>query len=281
MRIKFLLFLVLLALASSGCSRMIAGRFASSMQATMEEQNDIDQVYEGLPALLLLQESILGPHPDEKILLAAVRGESSFAELLDVYGEKQRAALHAQKGAAYACKLLDRGLSLPDSCTVPLPAFDAALAKAGNDAVPALFWGASALGTDMKMQQGAPQSLARLPRILAVMNRLLQTAPDFYHGGPLLFLGYYYGSLPVMLGGKPEESKAYFERALEITHRRFLLAQVLYAESYARQVLDRPLFEKLLHEVLDAHIDAPEVRTANALARKKAQDLLSRSDQFF
>ena len=167
----------------------------------MERQDDIDMLYQGIPALLLLQESMLPPGTaNEALLLAATRGESGYAELLEAYGEGERARQHARKGAGYACRLLDLRLGLADACSASLPAFRAALAAAPQDAVPALFWSASALGTDMREEQGSPGSLILMPKILAVMNRLVETAPTYYHGGPHLFLGYYYGSLPVMLG---------------------------------------------------------------------------------
>lgn len=113
------------------------------------------------------------------------------------------------------------------------------------------------------------------------MTRLAATSPSYYYGGPHIFLGAFYGMFPPMLGGNPAKSRAHFEEALKINHRRFLLTQVLYAESYARQTLDRNLFENLLKEVLHADIKDPDLQSANALAKKKAALLLQQADRYF
>lgn len=284
MKAKFILFLLLsLMLTTSGCAGMIASRLADSMQSTMERQSDIDLLYQGLPSLLLLQEAMLNEQTDNAtLLLAAARGESGYAEILEVFGEQDRARQHASKGAGYACRLLSSSLALPDACTAQLPFFEAALGQTTAEEVEALFWSATALGTNVRVEQGSPRSLILMPKILAVMKHLLDKAPTFYHGGPHFFLGYYYGSLPVMLGGNSELSRSHFERALEISDRRFLLIQVLYAESYARQTFDRQLFATLLTEVLEANLESNEkLLAANALAKKKAQLLLEQVDQLF
>jgi hypothetical protein len=280
---KFLLFLLLpLFFLLSGCASMIAFQFTDPVQQTIERQEDLDLLYHGLPSLLLLQESMLLDQPDSSSLLqTAVRGESSYAELLKTYGETDRARQHAQKGAAYACRLMSLSLSLPHSCSADLKDFNASLQQAGSAAVGPLFWSASALGTSMRLEQGSSRSMILIPRILAIMNRLLQLDAAYYYGGPHLFLGYYYGSLPVMLGGRPEESRRHFEEALRLGKRKFLLAQVFYAESYARQTLNRQLFEDLLKEVLSANIEIPELGAVNALARRKAESLLKQEDQLF
>lgn len=261
---------------------MIASQFNNPVQQTIERQQNLDFLYHGLPSLLLLQESLLLDQPDSPdLLLAAVRGESSFAELLNTYGEAERARQHAQKGAGYACRLMSLSLFLPHSCSADLEDFNASLRQAESASVGPLFWSASALGTNIRLEQGSSQSMIMIPRIIAVMNHLLQLDAAYYYGGPHLFLGYYYGSLPVMLGGRPEESRRHFEEALRLGNRKFLLAQVFYAESYARQTQNRQLFENLLKEVLSAHTEIPELGAANALARRKADSLLKQEDQFF
>lgn len=277
-----LFLLPLLLLLQNGCVKMIASRFEAPMQATMERQDDLDLLYQGMPTLLLLNETILADYPnDESLLLNSVRAESSYAEMLEVYGEKKRARLHAIKARNYACRLLNRSLSLPDACTANLEVFSSTVASADKNRTGSLFWAAEALATDMKLEQGSPEAAALLPRAQTIMTRLVVIAPDYYYGSPHIFLGTLYGMFPPMLGGNPAKSKAQFEEALKINHRRFLLTQVFYAESYARQTLDRQLFENLLHEVLAADIKDPGLQSANALAKKKAAQLLQQVDQYF
>jgi hypothetical protein len=83
-----------------------------------------------------------------------------------------------------------------------------------------------------------------------------------------------------MLGGNPESSRRHFERALEISHRQFLLIQTTYAETFARNTLDRNLHNRLLHEVIDFPLaSAPAFALANQIAKKKAARLLA--DDYF
>jgi len=76
---KIPLFLLpLLLLLPSGCARMVVSRFEAPMQATMERQNDLDLLYQGMPTLLLLNETLLADYPtDPGLLLNSVRAESS------------------------------------------------------------------------------------------------------------------------------------------------------------------------------------------------------------
>ena len=57
---------------------------------------------------------------------------------------------------------------------------------------------------------------------------------------------------PASLGGKPEEGKANFEKALALSQGRNQMVRVLYAQFYARLVFDQQLHDKLLNEVLAA-----------------------------
>lgn len=107
------------------------------------------------------------------------------------------------------------------------------------------------------------------------MQRVLELDEYYFNGGPHLFMGFAYGSRPPMFGGNPAKSKEHFEKALAAYKRRFLLGLVLYAQSYAVQNQDKPLFESLLNEVLTTSADVfPEQRLANELAKLKAKWML-------
>ena len=82
-------------------------------------------------------------------------------------------------------------------------------------------------------------------------------------------------------GGNPEKGKEYFERALELTDRKFLLIQYNYARSYAVQTNDRALFERLLREVIDAGDISNDNRLPNKIAARRARRLLAQADEIF
>jgi hypothetical protein len=67
-----------------------------------------------------------------------------------------------------------------------------------------------------------------------------------------------------------------------LTGGKFLMTYVYYARSYAVQIQDEALFEELLTTVEKASLDIlPEFRLANAIAKKKAQLLLSKKSDLF
>jgi tetratricopeptide (TPR) repeat protein len=117
---------------------------------------------------------------------------------------------------------------------------------------------------------------------MAMMEFVRQTDPTYYYGGPYLILGTMEGSMPQVLGGKPEKAKEYFERALSINGGKFLLTYVYYAKTYAVQMQNQELFESLLKKVEDASPDIlPDARLSNAIAKKKARLLREHMNDLF
>jgi hypothetical protein len=112
------------------------------------------------------------------------------------------------------------------------------------------------------------------------MSRLLEI-DESYEGGVIhLFFGGYYAAKPALFGGKPELSRIHFEKALELSKRRFLLIQTTYAATLARQTGDKELYGRLLQEVLSFPLDsAPEFALSNRIAVKRARRLLA--DDYF
>jgi hypothetical protein len=60
------------------------------------------------------------------------------------------------------------------------------------------------------------------------------------------------------------------------------MADVYYANYYARQALDKDLFISTLQTVLAAPVGAvPELTLLNTVAKKKAKELLTRVEEYF
>jgi len=87
--------------------------------------------------------------------------------------------------------------------------------------------------------------------------------------------------LPPTLGGKPDIAKKHFDRAIEISNGRNLMAKVLYAEKYARLLFDRELHDELLKQVVESDTGENDQILINTLAKQKAQALLIDSDDYF
>ncbi len=85
-----------------------------------------------------------------------------------------------------------------------------------------------------------------------------------------------------MLGGNPDKAREHFQRCIEISEGKFLLAKVYYAQYYAAPTLNEKLFEETLNEVLDAPQDVlPDYELLTSLAKKRAQTLLQNKEEFF
>jgi glucose-6-phosphate-specific signal transduction histidine kinase len=87
--------------------------------------------------------------------------------------------------------------------------------------------------------------------------------------------------LPPTLGGKPELAKKHFDRAIELSNGKNLMAKVLYAEKYARLLFDRELHDELLQQVIDADAGSSDQVLINTLAKQKAAELLLDGDDYF
>ena len=273
-----------IALATlSGCASMIVDPLVSPIEHSLEQQQDLDLLHDGAPTLLLMIDGFLAKAPnDRKLLISGTKAYASYALLLEQYGETAQALRCAERGKTLACRLLTSIPAMTGYTETPPDEMKALLARVNTNNIAPLFWGAYGWASWVRLQQGSPAALAALPRIEQIMSRVVELDESFHYGSAHLFLGAMFGSKPVLLGGNPKASLAHFEKALTLAHRKFLLTQVAFAETYARQVFDRALFKNLLEEVLASSLDdAPALKASNSLAKVKAKQLLERIDEFF
>jgi tetratricopeptide (TPR) repeat protein len=229
-------------------------------------------------------DGLIAEHPDNrKLLLTATQGYSSYASALYELGEVERAAALSIKARDYGIALLCLKPSFLQEILHPqLESFAGCQVSFQKTNVPSLFWAGYGWATWIRFQDGAPAALADLPKVEQIMLRVIDLDETYYYGAAHIFLGYYYGSRPEMLGGNLEKSRSHFERALQIADRNFLLAQVSFAESYARLSFNRELFKDLLTEVLNhPQKNDSDLVTSNQLARSRARTLLAQIDDFF
>lgn len=256
--------------------RVTAGALERGAPALRREP-DPRLAREALPGQLKLLEALLENDPGNPALLAALaEGFAGYAFLFVEDEDPARAAgLYRRAGGYGARALKGLGDSAPE-------AMRAALAEAGKEDVPALYWTAMAWAGWANLDKNDPDALAALPKAARLMERVLELDPGFQHGGPDLFFGVYYAARPRIAGGDPEKARAHFEAALARAGRRFLTAQLLYAKFHAVATLDEELFRRLLEEALAADPAAlPEARLANEVARIKSRTLLERTDELF
>jgi hypothetical protein len=175
-----------LALVLGGCAAIAqraADRFSTNLGRAILNQDDPATVRDGLPAYLLLLDGMI---------------EGDYA---------RRATCIDRAGL---CAALER----------PFPEFETALQR--EDDVPALFALAGAWATWIQAHSEGYEAIADIPRVEAILRRVVQLEPAHDRGMPWVYLGVLGSLRPEAVGGRPEQGRDAFERALAISQQRNL-----------------------------------------------------------
>lgn len=282
---SYRLCLTLLALlALNGCASLASsatGRLADNLSGAILNQDDPETVQAGMPSYLLLIDSLIEGDPqNENMLLAGSKLYGAYAAAF--VKEPARARRLANRARDYA----DRALCVHDAklCKLlaqPFDGFAAAIAQLKKEDVPLLFTAASAWTGWIQANSSDWNAIADLAKVKAAMARSVELDENYSHGQGHLYLGVFATLLPPALGGKPEEGRTHFERAIQISGGRDLIAKVEYARRYARGIYDRELHDRLLQEVLAADAAEPGLTLSNTLAKRQAQELLDSAESYF
>jgi len=246
------------------------------------EEPDPELAKDSMASQLKLLEAFIKNEPDNATLLVlASQAFGGYAFLFIEDTQPDRAREFYLRGRAYGLTLLSKNKAFRKLETRSLGQLEKALNSVGDDDIPALFWTAYNWAGWINLSKNSPDAVAGLPKVAAIMRKVQELSPGFYHGGPNLFLGSYYSALPRMMGGDPAKSKEYFETAWKDSSSHFLMAKVLEAKYYAVAIQDKQLFTKLNSEVLTATDATPDVRLANEVAKLKAKQLLEKINELF
>ena len=281
-RFRFVVLLGACALcACANVMRRATSQFADNLTTAILNEDDPGTVRDGVPAYLLLVDGMIQGDPENVgALLAGAKLYDSYAGgFVEDGARTQRLAERAYGYAKRALCLRDTEL-----CTAldaPFDAFQAALAKTNADNLDVLYGFASAWASRIQVNTGDWNAIADLPKLQSLLLRVVSLDAHYDNGGAYLYLGVINSIRPASLGGKPEEGKAYFDKALELSAGRNQMVRVLYAQFYARLVFDQALHDKLLNEVLVADPVAPKLTLINTLAQRKAKALLESGKDYF
>jgi hypothetical protein len=273
---------ILLIFGAGGCASLVMNSLLKPTVANLQRQTDLDLVCDGTPAFLLMIDSLLVSEPNNvKIVASGVQAYVAYTAALDACGRHGRSVQVSEKAKQYGVKLLSLLGHFPGHSGDSL-AFTSYFSEVDDDQVSYLFWGGYGWATWIGYQGGSPESMIDLVKVEKIMLRVVEVDESCYQGAAHIFLGAYYGSRPTLLGGKLEESRKHFEKALLLCKRQFLPALVAYAETYAKMTFDRQLFSALLQEVLDFPIsNNPEQALVNQVAKRNARKLLDSIDTYF
>jgi hypothetical protein len=202
----------------------------------MDREESTRAVREAAPALLKQLDGFIAMSPHNAALLedgAMMNATFAFA-FIEEEDPKWAKILYA-KARGYGLRaLLERDEGLAKALDGPEPKLRERLGtlEARDDAIPALFWTTFAWGGEINVSRSDQRLIADLPKVLAVMERFVKIAPDFYHAGPHLFLAVYYSSRGSALGGDVKKSLFHFDEVRRITGGRYPMRDVLYARYY-------------------------------------------------
>ncbi len=281
---RSLVLLAPLLLLLTGCASLLnstTGRLAGGLSTAMLNENDLDTVRDGAPAYLLLVDGLIEGDPkNENLLMTGARLYSAYASVFVT--DTERAQRMTDKARDYGARALcQRDKAVCQARSKSYDDFVAALNGLPRDAVPALYTYAAAWAGWIQVHGSDWTAIADLPKVEAAMRRVVVLDESYDRGGAHLYLGVLNSLRPPALGGKPKEGQAHFLRAIELSGGRNLMAKVQYAEKYARLVFDRPLHDRLLHEVLAADATEPGFTLINTLAKQQAKKLLASANDYF
>ncbi|MEA3465612.1 MAG: TRAP transporter TatT component family protein [Thermodesulfobacteriota bacterium] len=269
---------LLLAVLLSGCGLSKVG---SNLSKALLNHDDPALIKAGAPAYLLLIDGLIEGDPDDGDWLR------SGAKLYTVYAaafvdEPARARRLSTRAFDYG----QRALCAEDSagCGLvrqPYAAFKNSVQDFDDDELPALFSFTTSWLVWAQAHKDDLSVVAAVPKIELALQRILQLDEGYENGRPWLYLGMLYSLRPPSLGGKPQQARDCFERALLLTGGKDLSVKVAYARYYARLVYDRELHDRLLYAVRNAQPKVEGLTLMNILAQQEAQQLLVSAEEYF
>jgi hypothetical protein len=258
-----------------------ASGLADNLSAAVLNQNDPETVRDGAPAYLLLLDSFLEGSPDDPALLSAA------AALYATYGtvfadDPARASRLTARARDYSTRALCE--SYRPSCDwsgMLFEDYQQTLPGLGAKHADVVFsHGLSSLAY-IRAHSADYAAIALLPYSEALFVRYLEINDGSDDGAIHTYLGILNTLLPPALGGKPEEGREHFERAISLSGGTDLSAKVEYANGYARLLYERELHDRLLNEVMASDPEVPGSTLLNVLAQRQAVELLESADDYF
>jgi len=276
--------LAVISIVPTGCATIAASagdKMADNLSAAILDQDDPELVREGMPAFMLLLDSMVRSSPDNPDTLG------SAALLYAVYGiafvdDPDRArtltARARDYGARALCAREDRACDLD---LLDFEGYAAVIEQLGSRDADALYSYSVGYLSYIRTHSADFNALTGLPKAELALNRLLVIGAGDNAGSVNMYLGILNTLRPPALGGKPEVGREHFETALVLTGDRDLSIKVEYARGYARLMYERELHDRLLNEVLDAESRQEGFTLVNRLAQQQAKDLLASANDYF
>jgi tetratricopeptide (TPR) repeat protein len=277
--------LICLPMSCATSKTLTVGATASLLEDVAKSayrQSDLRLIREGMPAYLMLISGMVEAVPDnENLLINAVQAYASFASAFVQEKDQEYARVLYAKAKDYALKAL-RQIGFNNPVASEFDNFEKTLQTLGKKDVPYIFWAASCWGNWISLNQRSMEAMAELPRVEAMMKRVLELEEGFYYGGAHIFMGILEASRPKIAGGDLNKARNHFLKAIELGRGAFLMAYVYYADYYAKKTFDKALYVSTLETVLNTPADSmPDLTLLNTVAQARAKTMLNEANDYF
>jgi tetratricopeptide (TPR) repeat protein len=247
------------------------------------EECDSELAKTAIPANLKLMEGLLKNDPENRQILATLSmGFTGYSMLFVEDVDPERASMLYRRARDYGIKALGNKGSGLMRAQKRTQEFLASLKEIGKGDLEALLWTAVSWNAWIYLNLDKPEAIAQVSASQACLERVMEIDPNYFQGLPQILMGVSLSARSPMFGGDVEKAKVYFNTALQLTQRKFLLGQYLFAKYYAVRVQDKKLFIGLLREVVSADPrELMDVCLINAVTQQKAKRLGEMADEFF
>ena len=284
MRTTGILVLALAGALMSGCASLVsnaASGLADSLSSGILNNDDPETVRAGMPSYMIMMDGFVHDNPDNPAMLgAAANLYASFGAVF--VDDPARASRITSRGREYAL----RGICITyePACNWRKLTYDEFVATLdgleAQHAEAAYLYSFATLAY-LRAHSSDWNSLAELPQAEALVKRYLEITGDAAKGSAHMYLGVMLTLRPPALGGKPEEARVHFEKAIEMSGGRDLSAKVEFAKGYAKLLYDRELHDRLVAEVLESDPYADDLTLTNVLAQQEALLLQANANDYF
>ena len=254
-----------------------------NIAASVFEECDLELAENAIPANLVLMEGLLKNDPWNKQLLTTLSiGFNGYSMLFVEDDNPDRASKLYLRARDYGISSLgNKGVGMKNP-GIKIEDLQVKLKAMGKKEFEALFWTAISWNAWINLNLDKPAALAQLGLSQACLERVMEIDPNYLHGLPYILKGVSLSARPKMFGGDVKQARNYFEKALELSDRKFFLAQYYFARYYAVMAQDKQIFFKLIQEIINENpYELKDVCLLNRAVQLKAKRLKKVADEFF
>ncbi len=292
----FIIIAALLLVASSGCSlkKIVINSSALFMDDVVDQflaESDLEFAREAGPANLKLLDGLIkgSNYENDGLLIKGCKlyGMYAMAFFEDEGTDKKSEKINMRRASNFYKRAYEYGMKVmlknPDFKAVSegsLDDFIKVMPAFNKTDIDTLFWTAFAWGSYINLNRNSASDIADLPKVVAMINRVIELDTGYFYGIPHLFLIVTY-SMPAMFGGDLEKAKAEYKTIKEISGGKFIIADFFMAKFYAVQAQNKEMFEQLLKGIADADPELIPERMFTQVAKRKAELLLAKEGDIF